>query len=85
MGANAATKLLKVVDNVYGILGVELLNAVQALWLRGEEIQGPLGELYHEFITESPAIEEDIYLHERMELAKNFLKNRALDERALLL
>lgn len=85
MGANAATKLLKVVDNVYGILGVELLNAAQALWLRGEEIQGPLGELYHEFITESPAIEEDIYLHERMELAKNFLKNRTLDERALLL
>ena len=85
MGANAATKLLKVVDNVYGILGVELLNAVQALWLRGEEIQGPLGELYHEFIIESPAIEEDIYLHERMELAKNFLKNRTLDERALLL
>lgn len=85
MGANAATKLLKVVDNVYGILGVELLNAVQALWLRGEEIQGSLGELYHEFITESPAIEEDIYLHERMELAKNFLMNRALDERALLL
>ena len=85
MGANAATKLLKVVDNVYGILGVELLNAVQALWLRGEEIQGSLGELYHEFIIESPAIEEDIYLHERMELAKNFLKNRTLDERALLL
>jgi len=85
MGANAATKLLRVVDNVYGILGVELLNAVQALSLRGEEIQGPLSELYHEFIIESPAIEEDIYLHERMELAKNFLKNRALDERALLL
>ena len=85
MGANAATKLLKVVDNVYGILGVELLNAVQALWLRGDEIKGPLGKLYREFITESPAIEEDIYLHERMELAKNFLKNRALDERALLL
>jgi len=85
MGANAATKLLKVVENVYGILGVELMNAVQALWLRGEEIQGSLGELYHEFIIESPAIEEDIYLHERMELAKNFLKNRTLDERALLL
>jgi histidine ammonia-lyase len=85
MGANAATKLLKVVDNVYGILGVELLNAVQALWIRGEEVEGELGELFNDFLAISPAIEEDIYLHDRMELAKNFLKTRVLEERTILL
>lgn len=85
MGANAATKLLKVVDNVYGILGVELLNAVQALWLREEAVVGDLGELFTDFLKVSPGIEEDVYLHERMELAKNFLKSRVLDEGALLL
>ena len=85
MGANAATKLLKVVDNVYGILGVELLNAVQALWIRGEAVEGELGALFNDFLAVSPAIEEDIYLHERMELAKNFLKTRMLEERTILL
>lgn len=85
MGANAATKLLKVVDNVYGILGVELLNAAQALRIRGEEVEGELGELYADFKAVSPPIEEDVYLRERMELAKNFLKTRVLDERSILL
>lgn len=34
MGANAATKLLKVVENVETLLSIELLNAVQALHYR---------------------------------------------------
>lgn len=85
MGANAATKLLKVVDNVYAILGVELLNACQAIAIRGERVEGELGELFEQFLSISPAIEEDIYLHERMELAKTFLKNRTLPQGTLLL
>jgi len=85
MGANAATKLLKVVENVYAILGVELLNACQAIALRGERVEGELGELFEQFLTDSPVIEEDVYLHERMELAKTFLKNRTLPQGALLL
>ena len=85
MGANAATKLLKVVDSVYAILGVELLNACQAIALRDERIEGELGELFEHFLAVSPVIEEDVYLHERMELAKTFLKNRTLPQGALLL
>lgn len=85
MGANAATKLIKIVENVYGILGVELLNAVQALWIRGEAVEGELGALFSDFLAVSPAIEEDVYLHERMELAKKFLKSRVLKEGTLLL
>jgi histidine ammonia-lyase len=85
MGANAATKLLKIINNVYGVLGIELLNAVQALWLRGEKVEGELGQLYKEFIALCPAIEEDVYLRERMELAKDFLKTRLLSEDTLLL
>lgn len=34
MGANAATKLLRVVDNIETLLSIELLNAVQALHYR---------------------------------------------------
>lgn len=34
MGANAATKLLKVVDNIKTILAIELFNASQALYFR---------------------------------------------------
>ena len=36
MGANSATKLLKVVDNLEKILAIELLNAAQAISLEKE-------------------------------------------------
>ncbi|MAZ96044.1 MAG: histidine ammonia-lyase [Flavobacteriales bacterium] len=85
MGANAATKLLRIISNVYGVLGIELLNAVQALWLRGEDVEGELGQLYQEFLEISPAIEEDVYLHSRMELAKEFLKTRLISDDSILL
>jgi histidine ammonia-lyase len=34
MGGNAATKALKVVNNIYSILAIELYNAAQALEFR---------------------------------------------------
>jgi len=34
MGGNAATKLIKVIDNVERILSIELMNAAQALEFR---------------------------------------------------
>jgi len=44
MGANAATKCLRVCDNVERILAIELLTAAQALELRKPEKSSPLIE-----------------------------------------
>jgi histidine ammonia-lyase len=85
MGANAATKLLKVVENLYSILGIELLNASQAMYLRGVEGEGELATLLQDFRKVCPVIQEDEYMHPKMEAAKAFLKSLPLSESALLL
>lgn len=85
MGANAATKLLKVVDNLYSVLGIELINASQAMYLRGELGEGELATMLQEFRSVCPVIEEDEYLHPKMEAAKAYLKSLSLTESALLL
>jgi histidine ammonia-lyase len=83
MGANAATKLVKVVDNLYRILGIELLNASQAMVLRGAEA-GPLQGLLSSFQQNVPAIAEDRYLHEDLINAEQFLRAFVLNESDLI-
>ena len=85
MGANAATKLLKVVENLYSILSIELLNTSQAMYLRGVEGEGELATLLQDFRKVCPVIQEDEYMHPKMEAAKAFLKSLPLSESALLL
>ena len=58
MGANAATKLYKIINNTERILAIELLNAAQALELRS--------------IKSSDFIEELIFVSFRLEV--KFLK-----------
>ena len=57
MGANAATKLLRVVNNLDQILGIELLNAAQAL-----EFRRPL---------KSSSIIEDVLTEYRKVVSRN--------------
>lgn len=85
MGANAATKLLKVVDNLYSVLGIELMNASQAMYLRGVRGEGELATMLEEFRKICPVIQEDEYMHPKMEAAKAYLKSLPLTESALLL
>ena len=73
MGANAATKLLKVVDNLYSILGIEMINASQALALRGADI-GSLQVQVDAFRRVVPVLAEDRYLHPDLIAAANFLR-----------
>jgi histidine ammonia-lyase len=75
MGANAATKLYRVVENCFTIQGVELMNAAQAL-----EFRRPLNssqvieELFTEYRTHVPFIENDQYLHPLMQKSAAFVK-----------
>lgn len=75
MGANAATKLYRVIDNCYSIQGIELMNAAQALEfrrpLKSSEI---IEKLHSEYRKIVPFISADSYFHPMMEVSKQFVK-----------
>ncbi len=75
MGANAATKAYRVVNNVYAILAIELLTAAQALTFRRPLRTSPyLETLVDTFRLNIPFIEDDRVLHDDMTKAEKFLK-----------
>jgi len=76
MGANAATKLLRVVANVERVLSVELFAASQALYLREPlKTSAELQEFVTEFRKEVPFVQDDIVMYEMMHKAEKFVKN----------
>lgn len=76
MGANAATKCLKIMENVERILAIELMNASQAI-----EFRRPLksSEFLETFIKsyreDVPLVEEDRILHYDIEKSVEFLNS----------
>jgi histidine ammonia-lyase len=81
MGANAATKAYKVVNNLYSILAIELITAAQALQFRRPMKTSPkLEQLVHTFRGLVPFIEDDRILHDDIQRAEKFLKNTDLVE-----
>jgi histidine ammonia-lyase len=81
MGANAALKAYRVVENVYSILGIELLTAAQALHFRRPLMSSPeLEKLVDTFRAIVPFMETDRLLHSDIEKAELFLKNFDLDK-----
>lgn len=81
MGANAATKALKIMENLERILAIELMNASQAL-----EFRRPLktSDFLETFIgsyrEEVPLVTEDRILHYDIENTLAFLHNLQIDE-----
>lgn len=80
MGANAATKCFKIIENVERILAIELMNASQAI-----EFRKPLksSEFIEQFIasyrTEVPFVKEDRILHYDIENSIAFLRSFEID------
>ncbi|HEY5690930.1 MAG TPA: histidine ammonia-lyase [Cyclobacteriaceae bacterium] len=75
MGANAATKLYKVVNNLYSILAIELITAAQALEFRKPLKSSPILEVFvNTFRSTVSFIETDRLLHEDIVKAELFLK-----------
>jgi len=75
MGANAATKLYKVVTNLYAILAIELLSSAQALSFRRPLSSSSfLEDFVGNFRQTVPFIEDDRVLHDDIEKSINFLK-----------
>jgi histidine ammonia-lyase len=79
MGANAATKCKRVIDNVEKVLAIELLTAVQALEFRRPLISSPkIEEIVAAFRQEVSFNEQDRILHDDMIKAVKFLQNYEL-------
>ncbi len=81
MGANAATKAYRVVNNVYSVLAIELMTASQALTFRRPLKSSPSLEAFVDnFRQHVPFIEDDRVLHEDIKNAEQFLKNGILKD-----
>ncbi len=79
MGANAATKCLRVVNNVEKVLAIELLSAAQALEFRRPEKTSPqLETLMEAFRQKISFNESDRLLHTDMKAAIDFVANYSL-------
>jgi histidine ammonia-lyase len=79
MGANAATKAYRVVENLYSILAIELITAAQALTFRRPLLTSPfLEQLVNTFRQEVPFIQDDRVLHNDIHRAEKFLKDLQL-------
>lgn len=80
MGANAATKAYRIVNNLYSILAIELITATQALHFRKPLRTSPALEKFVDtFRTKVPFIESDKVLHNEMVNAETFLKQIDLE------
>lgn len=81
MGANAATQLLEVVENVEWVLAIELLNAAQALEFRrpakSSRVIEKLMVAYREVV---PFLKKDRILHNDMAASREFILKHSADD-----
>lgn len=78
MGANAATKLYRIIENLRSILAIEMMNASQAFELRQNwKTSETLAELLKKYRSVVPFLDEDRYLHQDIVATIAFLKQTA--------
>ena len=78
MGSNAATKLVRVIDNCEEVLAIELFNAAQALDFRhqiagnksSEDIEG----IFSDYRKVVPFISDDVYMHPLIQKSIEFIR-----------
>ena len=83
MGANAATKLQKVLDNLKTILAIELLTASQALFFREAKTSPYLESFLSAFREDIPFIEEDRIIQKDIMKARKFIDSLNIDSQVL--
>jgi len=80
MGANAATKLHKIIDNLERILGIELLNAAQAMEFRRPLKSSPIIENYLSGYRKQVAfIRDDVVMYKQINKTVDYLKAAELN------
>lgn len=80
MGANAATKLYRIMDNLEHILAIELMNAAQGIDFRRPLKTSPMLERFlHEYRKEVPFVKDDIVMYKEIHKTVAFLNRTKLD------
>jgi len=85
MGANSATKLLKVIENVESILAIELMNASQALWLSERKTSTFLEQFLTTYREIVPPLKKDRVLFEDLRKTEHFLRSTQIDKELLFI
>jgi len=76
MGANAATKTFKIIDNLERILGIELLNAAQGLEFRRPlKSSARIENLLSDYRKEIDFVEDDVVMYPLMHKSADFVKS----------
>jgi len=74
MGANAATKCARIVENLEKILGIELFNAAQGLEFRRPLKSSPkIEQIVADFRKEVPFVEDDKFMQPEIQKAITFI------------
>jgi histidine ammonia-lyase len=80
MGANAAVKTMEILDNVETVLGIELMNACQALDFRDvAKTSSSIREIFEMFRKEVDFVSEDRELYPLIKKSKEFVKSLKLE------
>ncbi|MBT7727247.1 MAG: histidine ammonia-lyase [Flavobacteriales bacterium] len=80
MGANAATKLYKVVENVEIILAIELMNAVQAIAFRKNRSSDFIENFIDSYRSEVDFLNKDRLLHTDIKKSVDFIYSLEIDQ-----
>jgi histidine ammonia-lyase len=83
MGANAATKLYKVVENVERILAIELMNAVQAIAFRKHRSSDFIENLIDSYRSEVDFLNKDRLLYIDITKSTDFISLLEIDDNLL--
>lgn len=76
MGANAATKLFRIIQNCFTIQGIELMNGAQAFEFRRPlKSSVEIEKLYANYRKQVTFVNTDRYLHPEIMKSVNFVKN----------
>ena len=84
MGANSATKCLKIMQNIERILAIELMNASQAIHFRKPLKSSEFIEIFLKtYQIEVPFVTEDRILHNDIQKTISFLNSFEIDDEIL--
>ena len=79
MGANSATKCLRIVDNIERILAIELMNASQAMIFRNDKSSKFIEQFLSSYREVVPFVENDRLLANDIHNSISFLKNMGIE------
>ncbi len=83
MGANAATKCLRVLENVERVLAIELMTAMQGLDFRKKKSSPTIEQLRKQYRAAVPKVEEDRTLHYDMMETVEFIRQLNIKGRTI--